>query len=122
MSDEIRTPLHGIIASSDLLLRSPGLPAESAEYVRLIADSGDLLLKLIGDILDFSKIEAGQLALETHPFELAPLLKDTVAVTATKAAQASVTIGTVVDPAVPACLEGDSFRLRQVLLNLISNG
>jgi len=121
MSHEIRTPLHGIIASSDLLLRSPGLPVESGEYVRLIAESGDLLLKLIGDILDFSKIEAGQLALERHPFELAPLLKDTVAVTASKAAQASVAIGTVIDPAVPACLEGDSFRLRQVLLNLISN-
>ncbi len=121
MSHEIRTPLHGIIASSDLLLRSPGLPPESGEYARLIADSGDLLLNLIGDILDFSKIEAGQLSLEQHPFELLPLINDTVAVAATKAAHGSVQIGIAVAPELSAYLEGDSYRLRQVLLNLVSN-
>ena len=59
MSHEIRTPLNGIIASSDLLRQRHDLPPEVAEHMRLIGDSGDLLLRLLGDILDFSKIEAG---------------------------------------------------------------
>src|SRR5690606_5517662 len=69
MSHEIRTPLNGIIASSDLLLQRRDLPPGSDESVRLIAESGDLLLKLLSEILDFSKIEAGQLQLDRHAFD-----------------------------------------------------
>jgi signal transduction histidine kinase/CheY-like chemotaxis protein len=121
MSHEIRTPLNGIIASSDLLLRHPQLPAETGEHVRLIAESGDLLLKLLGDILDFSKIEAGQLALEKHAFAPAAVVADTVALVAAKATAGDILLTTSVAPSLPAYLEGDSYRLRQVLLNLISN-
>ncbi len=121
MSHEIRTPLNGIIASSDLLLRHPNLPADASEHVRLVAESGDLLLKLLGDILDFSKIEAGQLALEKHSFDLAAIIADTVALVAPKAAAGDLRLGSTVASGLPRYPEGDSYRLRQVLLNLISN-
>ena len=121
MSHEIRTPLNGIIASSDLLLRRPDLTPASAEHVRLISESGDLLLKLLGDILDFSKIEAGQLGLEQHTFERIPVVADTVALVATKVEVGKVQLGYTVDSALSKHLEGDSYRLRQVLLNLVSN-
>ncbi len=121
MSHEIRTPLNGIIASSDLLLRRPDLSPEAAEHARLIAESGDLLLKLLGDILDFSKIEAGQLEFERRPFDLEPLVVDTVALIAPRAAASGVRLESSVAPGVGPHVEGDSYRLRQVLLNLLSN-
>lgn len=121
MSHEIRTPLNGIIASSDLLRRRADLSAEASDQARLIADSGDLLLRLLGDILDFSKIEAGRFALENHTFALVPLVDDAVALLATRAAQSAVRLESAVEPGLARHFEGDSFRLRQVLLNLGSN-
>jgi len=121
MSHEIRTPLNGIIASSDLLLRRNDLTAPAAEHARLISESGDLLLRLLDDILDFSKIEAGQLALETHSFALAPVVTDTVALVAPRAAAGSLTIESSLSSELPVWIEADSHRLRQVLLNLLSN-
>ena len=121
MSHEIRTPLNGIIASSDLLARRPDLPPAAAEHVRLISESGDLLLKLLSDILDFSKIEAGQLGLEKHSFELAATVADTVTLVAAKAVVGEVQVEFTAAPDLPKNVEGDSYRLRQVLLNLASN-
>ncbi len=121
MSHEIRTPLNGIVASSDLLVRRTDLPREAADHARLISESGDLLLKLLGDILDLSKIEAGQLTLEQHPFELASTVTDAVALLAPKAAAGSVQLETAIAPAFAGHRLGDSHRLRQVLLNLVSN-
>jgi len=121
MSHEIRTPLNGIIASSDLLMRRTDLPPEAAEQARLVSESGDLLLNLLGDILDFSKIEAGQLALDNHAFELVPVVNDTVALIAAKAAQGSVRIDLALAAGLAKHLEGDSYRLRQVIMNLLSN-
>ncbi len=121
MSHEIRTPLNGIIASSDLLLRRPDLPPDAGEHVRLVSESGDLLLKLLSDILDLSKIEAGQLGLEKHTFDLSALVADTVALVASKAIAGDVFLEYSVAPDISKHLEGDSYRLRQVLLNLLSN-
>ena len=121
MSHEIPTPLNGIIASSDLLQHHPGLPPAAGEQVRLIAESDDLLLNLLSDILDFSKIEAGQLALEQHSFKLAGIVADTVALVAAKAGAGGVRVEFVVAPDLPPQVEGDSYRLRQVLLNVLSN-
>jgi signal transduction histidine kinase/CheY-like chemotaxis protein len=121
MSHEIRTPLNGIIASSDLLLRRSDLPPDAAEHVRLVAESGDLLLKLLGDILDFTKVEAGQLTLEKHSFDLAATVADTLALVAPKAAAGGVHLGHTLAPGIALHREGDSYRLRQVLLNLIAN-
>jgi signal transduction histidine kinase/CheY-like chemotaxis protein len=121
MSHEIRTPLNGVIAASDLLRQRRDLPPAAAEHVRIIGESGELLLKLIGDILDLSKIEAGQLDLEQHAFELTPLLGDTLSLLASRAGASNVELDWTVAPGLPERLVGDSFRLRQVLLNLASN-
>ena len=121
MSHEIRTPLNGIIASSDLLERRDDLPAPAREHVRLIGESGELLLKQLSDILDFSKIEAGQLAVDRHAFDLPATVRDTVALIAAKATAGGVALECHLDPRLAPRVEGDSFRLRQVLLNLVSN-
>ncbi len=121
MSHEIRTPLNGIIASSELLMRRTDLPSEATDQARLVSQSGDLLLKLLGDILDFSKIEAGHLTLDTHAFELAPVIADSVALISAKAAQGSVRIDQSIAAELSKHLEGDSYRLRQVVMNLLSN-
>ena len=122
MSHEIRTPLNGIIASSDLLMRRPDLSLETREHVRIVAESGDLLLRLLSDILDFSKIEAGQVTLEKHAFELGSTVNDTVALMAHRANGSSVAIAITVEEGLAhEFFEADSYRLRQVLLNLVSN-
>ncbi len=121
MSHEIRTPLNGIIGSADLLQHRADVPEAAREHVRLIAESGDLLVRLLGDILDFSKIEAGQLALEQQPFELAAVVADTAAIVAAKATASGVQFESRVAAELPRQVEGDRYRLRQVLLNLISN-
>jgi signal transduction histidine kinase/CheY-like chemotaxis protein len=121
MSHEIRTPMNGILASSDLLRHRRDLTRPTAEHVRIIAESGDLLLKLLGDILDLSKIEARQLQLEQHPFDLSAVVADTVALLGGKAVAGQVRLTFSIAPNLPSHLAGDSYRLRQVLLNLTSN-
>jgi signal transduction histidine kinase/CheY-like chemotaxis protein len=121
MSHEIRTPLNGIIASSDLLMRRTDLSAESGEHARLISQSGDLLLKLLSDILDFSKIEAGQITLDNHSFALVPTVSDIVALMAGRAEAGSVHLDVTTASDLSLNFEGDSHRLRQVLLNLVAN-
>jgi signal transduction histidine kinase len=119
MSHEIRTPLNGIIGSADLLLQRRDLAPDAAEHARLIADSGDLLVRLLGDILDFSKIEAGKLTLEKHVFEVVSTVEDTVALISARASGANITLST--PPGAAHYVDGDSYRIRQVLLNLLSN-
>lgn len=121
MSHEIRTPLNGIIAASELIERHPQLPAETVEHARLVTESGELLLKLLGDILDFSKIEAGELQLEAHPFRLKPLLADTMALLETRAVGQNLSLNYSVDGDLSDSFSADSFRLKQILLNLLSN-
>ena len=121
MSHEIRTPLNGIIAASELILRHPDLPPKAIEHTRLVTESGELLLKLIGDILDFSKIEAGELSFEIHQFRLRALVADTVALIETRAASLNIEIEQTVAPELAQYYAADSFRLRQIILNLLSN-
>ncbi len=121
MSHEIRTPLNGIIASSELLLGRPDLSPEASENARLISESGELLLKLIGNVLDLSKIEAGQLELEKQPFQMASLVDDCAGLMAAKAAQDGVRLDVALAPELTGSFEGDGYRLRQILLNLLSN-
>ncbi len=121
MSHEIRTPLNGIIASADLIRRRRDLPPDAGEQVRVIAESGDLLLRLIDDILDWSKIEAGQLRLEHRAFELAPVLADTVSLLGPRASAAGIALNYSIAADVPTHVRADSHRLRQILLNLAGN-
>lgn len=121
MSHEIRTPLNGIVASADLLQQRDDLPADVAAQARLIAESGELLMRLIGGVLDLSKIEAGQLELENHPFDVTTLAADCAGLLSARAAQGGVQIAVELAPELETHFEGDGYRLRQILLNLLSN-
>jgi PAS domain S-box-containing protein len=120
MSHEIRTPLNGIIGMTELTLDT-ALSAEQREYLDLVKYSADALLAVVNDVLDFSKIEAGKLALEHLPFELETSIGDALKVLALKAEEKRLSLEWVIDPQLPTRVCGDAVRLRQVLVNLVSN-
>jgi signal transduction histidine kinase/CheY-like chemotaxis protein len=120
MSHEIRTPLNGIMGMTDMVLQSP-LTRDQADCLRLVKVSADSLLVVINDILVFSKIEAGKLELDTVEFDLAELLRDTLAPLEVMARQKGLELWHRLAPSSPARLMGDPGRLRQVLLNLVGN-
>ncbi len=120
MSHEIRTPLNGVIGVADLLLRTD-LSVRQRRYAGLVKSSAEVLTTLISDILDFSKIEAGKLELESIEFDLHAVAEDVVEMMAPKATAKGLEMACYIHPDVPAAVRGDPNRLRQVLMNLISN-
>jgi two-component system sensor histidine kinase/response regulator len=120
MSHEIRTPMNAILGFCHLVLRTDLAPRQR-DYMTKIKSASYALLDLINDILDFSKIEAGKLTLEQTHFDLRAALENPFAMAAMKAGEKNVELKLQVDPAVPATLLGDSLRLNQVVLNLVSN-
>ena len=120
MSHEIRTPMNAITGMSELLAQT-ALSDEQRDYVDLVRESADSLLRLLNDILDFSRIEARKLTIESAPFNIRDLVEKTARTLAIRAGEKQLELTCRVAPDVPERLVGDSHRLRQVLINLVGN-
>jgi CheY-like chemotaxis protein len=112
--------MNGVITVTKLLSMTE-LTNEQLNYVNIIKDSGNILLNIIDDILDFSKMESGKLQLDKHPFILRDLIYFVEQLLCPKAQEKNLVIQCFIAENVPECFLGDSFRLRQILLNLINN-
>ena len=120
MSHELRTPLTGILGLHDLLQSDPTLGVAQRRYLIMARDAGRALLAIVNDVLDFSKIEAGELVIEKLPFSLLPLVEACEDLMAEAARAKSLRFDVSV-PDSSLTLLGDAARLKQILLNLLTN-
>jgi len=120
VSHEVRTPMNGVLGMARLM-QDTNLDTEQRDYVDSIVASGDALLTILNDLLDISKLEADKLDLENVPFALDRAAEDAVAVMAPSADEKGISLICHVADDLPAAVMGDPHRLRQILLNLVSN-
>ncbi len=120
MSHEIRTPMNGVIGFTNLLLDSK-LSETQKDFAQTIKSSGESLLIIINDILDFSKIEAGKFFLDSTPFDMSEASKEVIELLSAEAASKNLELKLFYEPDARQHLVSDPGRIKQVMLNLISN-
>lgn len=120
MSHEIRTPMNGVLGMVELLSSTP-LNKEQITYVKTIHNSGDALIRVIDDILDYSKIESGHFDVESIPFNLHDLVDDCISIFSVNSNEKGVELFSEIDRWVPEVITGDPTRIKQILINFLSN-
>src|SRR6185437_9215552 len=115
-----RTPMNGVIGMASLLAET-SLTPQQREYNSTILNCGESLLNVINDILDYSKIDSGKMEIEQQPFDLRGCIESVLGLFYEKAAQSNLQLVSHIEPGVPAQIVGDALRLRQVIMNLVSN-
>ncbi len=121
MSHEIRTPMNAIVGMCELILRERDISETVREYCFNIQNSGRSLLAIINDILDFSKIESGKMELIDGEFNIASTLNDVINMAMTRKGDKKLELIVHVDPTLPIGLIGDEIRIRQIIINLVTN-
>lgn len=120
MSHEIRTPMNAIIGFVQILQKNV-TDKKNLSHLNIIQSSGQALLHIIDDILDFSKIQNGKLNIDKHPFNPRTAFKETLELFSIEAQKKPIDYQYHIDPTLPDCLEGDLFRIQQIVFNFLSN-
>ncbi|MGB1109884.1 MAG: response regulator [Gammaproteobacteria bacterium] len=120
MSHEIRTPLNGVLGMAELLRRT-GLDSRQAAYLNAVSSSGKALMSVVNEILDYSRIAAGKLTLRPEEITLEELATESLAIFTASAEEKGLKLLLGIEPDVPEVIVGDPARLRQIIVNLVSN-
>ncbi len=120
MSHEIRTPINGVIGMAELMLLEE-MPAKQQSYIQTIHSSARGLINIINDILDYSKIEAGELSLEVIACDINQLLKESLDIFRIQAEEKNIQLSVECSPDIPPLIYADPTRIRQIIINLMSN-